>query len=308
MSAPTLVEAAGGVLWRAADGGDPAAVEVALVHRPAYDDWSLPKGKLDPGEHPLLGALREIEEETGFTATPGRPLGVLRYELRGRPKQVRYWACRARPGSFTASTEVDEILWLPVDQAIRVLSADRDRPVLERFGAGPRDTRALVVVRHASAGGRDAWPGTDGDRPLDGRGRKQAEALVALLQAYDVRRAVTADLVRCRETLAPFATAAGLPVAVEEAVTAGSFQADPCAGVSFAVALAGGPPTVVCTQREVIADLVAGVCERLGRPTASEDVGPVAKGSMVVLHLDVDGPAPVMVAREWLPSGHGGTP
>jgi 8-oxo-dGTP diphosphatase len=73
MAPEKFIEAAGGVLWRPATGG--AQVEVALVHRPKYDDWSIPKGKLAVGEHPILGALREVEEETGHTAEPGRPLG-----------------------------------------------------------------------------------------------------------------------------------------------------------------------------------------------------------------------------------------
>ena len=96
------VKAAGGVVRR--DG------RIAVVHRPRYDDWSLPKGKLDLGEHPLLGALREIEEETGFTARPGRRLGSLRYAVPEGPKRVRYWACEAVDGAFAANREVDEPL------------------------------------------------------------------------------------------------------------------------------------------------------------------------------------------------------
>ncbi|MGH8892668.1 MAG: NUDIX hydrolase, partial [Actinomycetes bacterium] len=104
----TTVEAAGGVLWRARDDG---AVEVALVHRPKYDDWSLPKGKLDDAEHPLACALREIAEETGFAAVPGRPLGELRYLAFGAPKRVRYWSCRAASGAFVPGREVDALAW-----------------------------------------------------------------------------------------------------------------------------------------------------------------------------------------------------
>ena len=293
------VEAAGGVLWRVRDP-DGDAIEVALVHRPAHDDWSLPKGKLDAGEHPLLGALREIEEETGFVATPGRPLGELRYKLGVRPKRVRYWACRARPGSFVANSEVDELRWLPVDRALKMLPVAHDRPVLERFAADLRDTRALVVVRHASAGNRDAWDGDDPDRPLDDRGRGQAVTLAALLRAYDVRRAVAADVARCRDTLAPFATAVGVPVGVEPAVTANCYAKDPSAGLVVALDLVAGPAAVLCTQRGVIEDLVAEVSQRLGHPDGRDRVGPVAKGSMVVLHLEEGSSR--LVTRERLPA------
>ncbi len=294
------VEAAGGVLWRPRQP-DGDTVEVALIHRPAHDDWSLPKGKLDPGEHPLLAALREIKEETGFDATPGRPLGELRYQLGVRPKRVRYWTCRARPGSFAANSEVDELQWLTVEEALAMLPAARDRPVLERFAADPRGTRAFVVVRHASAGERSEWAGDDRDRPLDDRGRGQAVALAALLQAYDVRRAVAADVLRCRDTLAPFAAALGVPVTTDPAVTAGPFAKDPSAGVAVALDLAAGPSAVLCTQREVIEDLVASVSRRLGLPGRGEGIGPIAKGSMVVLHLE-EGSATV-VAREQMAAG-----
>lgn len=302
--APLLVEAAGGVLWRRVSGTED--IEVALVHRPGHGDWSLPKGKLEPGEHALLGALREIAEETGFAATPGRPLGELRYVHGVRAKRVRYWACRARAGAFTPGDEVDELAWLPVADAMGMLPDRRDRPVLERFAADLRDTRALVVVRHASAGDRDAWDGADRDRPLDDRGRGQADALAVLLQAYDVRRAVAADVVRCRDTLAPFAAAASVPLDLEPALTAGRFETDPSAGVAVAVALAARGASVLCTQREVIEDLVTGVCQSLGHRAAPNEVGPVAKGSMVVLHVEhaEDGRAgPSVVAREHLSSG-----
>ena len=161
------IEAAGGVLWRQGASGD---AEVALVHRPKYDDWSLPKGKLDAREHPLAAALREIEEETGFSAVPGRPLGEVRYAVSGGPKRVRYWACRAATGRFRPGREVDDLAWVTTADAEALLPADRDRPVLRRFAADPRPTRALVVVRHASAGDRATWSGDDRDRPLDSVG------------------------------------------------------------------------------------------------------------------------------------------
>lgn len=99
------------MLWRRspADGG----LELCLVHRPKYDDWSHPKGKLKRGEDPLAGALREVEEETGHRATPGDRLPTMDYEANGRPKEVRYWAAEAVSGSFTPNDEVDRLLWLP---------------------------------------------------------------------------------------------------------------------------------------------------------------------------------------------------
>ena len=290
------IEAAGGVLWRSATGG----VEVALVHRPRYDDWSLPKGKLDTREHPLAGALREIAEETGFAAVPGRPLGEIRYGVSGEPKRVRYWACRATTGRFRPGREVDELTWVTTEDAEALLPAERDRPVLRRFAADTRPTRALVVVRHASAGDRETWGGDDRDRPLDARGRAQAKALTALLRAYDVRVAVSGEVRRCRDTLAPFAAAAGVPLRTEAGLSAGSDGARPGAGARVLLRLAGGPAAVACTQRELAADVVSAACTALGRPTEPDEVGDPEKGGLVVLHLG-QGPDARLVDWERLP-------
>ena len=106
-------------------------MEVLLVHRPRYDDWTLPKGKLSGGETDEQAALREVEEETGFTARLGAELpGAAYTDSHGRPKTVRYWALRPTGGAFEPDDEVDEIRWLPLDEAIGAVSYDRDRDVL----------------------------------------------------------------------------------------------------------------------------------------------------------------------------------
>ncbi|MFD7508913.1 NUDIX hydrolase [Streptomyces sp. NPDC059853] len=124
------VRAAGCVLWRYAPGPG-GEVEVALVHRPRYDDWSHPKGKLHPGEEPEDAALREVLEETGMICVLGAPLPTARYLVRGRPKEVRYWTGEAVGGRFSPNDEVDRLLWLPPDQARTQLTHAQDRPLLE---------------------------------------------------------------------------------------------------------------------------------------------------------------------------------
>ncbi len=123
-----VVQAAGGAVWRRSPAGD---VEVLIVHRPRYDDWTVPKGKLDPGEDHAAAALREVAEETGMRCALGPELATTSYyDRRGRPKQVRYWAMTPIDGEFTPTDEVDELRWVPVDMAPALLSYERDLPIL----------------------------------------------------------------------------------------------------------------------------------------------------------------------------------
>jgi 8-oxo-dGTP pyrophosphatase MutT (NUDIX family) len=127
------VRAAGGVVWREGQDGR----EIAVVHRPRYDDWSLPKGKLLPGEGWLEGALREVEEETGLRAEPGEELEPARYpDRKGRDKLVRWWSMRAVDGSFKPNDEVDELRWLAPDEALRRLDYEHDRLLVQRVAGG----------------------------------------------------------------------------------------------------------------------------------------------------------------------------
>ena len=138
-AAENHVRAAGGVVWRPSEEGAP---RIVLVHRPRYDDWSLPKGKCDEGESEADCALREVEEETGYACRLGPELPTTRYhDNKGRPKTVRYWAMEpvAGDGTFTPNAEIDEIRWLPIAEAVKLLSYDHDRPVVLAFAPLPDD-------------------------------------------------------------------------------------------------------------------------------------------------------------------------
>jgi len=126
-----LVEAAGGIVWREKHG----EAQVLLVHRPRYDDWSLPKGKADPGETPEQTALREVEEETGLACTLAEPAGEVRYaDHKGRPKIVRYWHMEPEPAAhpFAPNEEVDELRWCAPADAVKLLTYDHDRKLLRK--------------------------------------------------------------------------------------------------------------------------------------------------------------------------------
>lgn len=258
--------AAGAVLWRPAPtaAGD---VEVAVVHRPRYDDWSFPKGKLDPGETAVVAAVREVEEETGFRAVLGRNLGKVTYPIPGhrKLKRVEYWAARCGTGEFVPNDEVDLLRWIRPDEAFSHLSYPMDRSVLRRFLAAPAATRTVLVVRHAKAGSRKKHRGDDRERPLDAAGRIQATALVPQLRAFGADSVVAADRTRCVQTVEPLAAALGVPVCVEPTLTEEEYAADPQLTRKRAldIAVRDGVP-VICSQGKVIPDLLRWWAERDG--------------------------------------------
>lgn len=286
MPSGKVIEAAGGALWRPALGG--SGLEVALVHRPKYDDWSLPKGKLGSSEHEVLGAVREVWEETGFVGIPGRPLGEIRYLKDGDPKRVRYWAMRVQSGVFTPNEEVDQLMWLPPREAQQHLLPDRDRRILTEFLRDTDPTRAFMLVRHGSAGERASWRGDDRERPLDETGHAQADALVPLLDAYDIRRVLSADVLRCLETVGPFASLRAVPVESEPLVSETGTLSNPSAAIDRLLTLMGdGDVTAVCSQGKAIPELLAGVCHSLGYLVPPDSH--TRKGGFWVLHLAANG-------------------
>ena len=253
-----VIQAAGGVVWRTAPND--SSIEVAVIHRPRYDDWSLPKGKLTSGESEFEGALREVFEETGYRVRPGRGLGEVRYTTQngaGREKVVRYWAMRAVSGVFTPSDEVDELRWLPLDETAQRLTRDSDREVLERFTAGPISTKTVLLVRHGSAGQRSQWEGDDRLRPLDETGRRQARELVGILSRFDVQELVSADFVRCVETLEPLSAETGLEIREEPLLSEQGFAGKE-ADAAEAIRRLGqnGESIVACSQRHVMPALL----------------------------------------------------
>ena len=284
MADARVIEAAGGVLWRpTADGG---GAEICVVHRPKYDDWSVPKGKLNRGEHVLVAAAREVTEETGFTPTVGRPLGEIRYLKDGSPKRVRFWAMRVAGGEFAANDEVDRLLWLSPSEALSVLSPDRDPSVVEAFAADTTPTVPLVIVRHGSAGDPSKWTGDDRDRPLDSVGEAQAAALVELLALYGVTEVLSADVLRCTETVRPFADASAVTVQAEPLLSDAGFAQNATATAARILEIAAsGQATALCSQGTVIPDLVTTLCKTHGLPSP-KDPG-LRKGQAWVAHISV---------------------
>ncbi len=240
------VKAAGAVLWRPSRR---YGIRVALVHRPRYDDWSLPKGKAGSGESMPVTALREVEEETGFRSILGRALTTVSYAVGGKGKTVEYFSARRHSGAFTPNKEVDKLEWLSVPAAKARTTYEFDRAVLDTFMLERPDLTGVLLVRHARAGHRESFSGNDIHRPLDAKGRKQAQALVAELLPFGPGSVRSAPLERCVATVAPLAEALGTAVAMEPLLAEDAYRDDPAAArhrlVELAVENGGSPGQVV---------------------------------------------------------------
>lgn len=266
-----LIVAAGAVVAR-------KSREVLLVHRPKYLDWSFPKGKVDPGEHVVATAVREVAEESGLDIRLGPPLSPQTYSVGDRDKMVHYWAGRLTGGddvsAFVPNDEIDQVEWLPVEDARERLSYDYDRETLVEFEKLRKKTFALVVLRHARAVPRGAWKDDDRERRLTGAGGFQAEQLVPMLAAYGVERVVSSSSRRCWTTVAPYAEVADLDIEETKALSEEDATAE-SVRTQVQVLLGTKESAALCTHRPVLPF----VWEALGIPGLELD-----RGGMAVVH------------------------
>jgi 8-oxo-dGTP pyrophosphatase MutT (NUDIX family) len=296
-----LILAAGAVPWRrvtdeASGGSGASGAEILLVHRPKYDDWSLPKGKCEPGEHILLTAVREVFEETGVRSALGPRLPSVQYANGAFRKRVDYWSMFS-PGDqvsgFTASHEVDEVSWLPLAQARQRLTYPRDEAVIA--GLRPRATVPLILLRHASAGQKAAWPADDLIRPLDAKGARDARVLAGLLPCFaPSARVLSSPALRCTESVRPYAEAFGATVDAEAALALSRRSGDSSSRTNRGDALthlvrdlvAVGGPAVLCLHRENLPKALAAACAALGAPEPLKPPDPpLPKGGFWVVHM-----------------------
>lgn len=314
MSAVTVIPAAGTVPWRRRRG----VLEVAMVHRPKYDDWSWAKGKLDPGEDWPVAAVRETQEETGLEVRLGLPLPPTAYTVldrMGQPagKEVRYWAAEVVGGDGALENEIDEVIWLDVVNAHDKLDYARDRDqlraVVRADGEGNLTTWPLVLVRHAKARSRSSWSHDDALRPLDPRGAAQAEAIAPLLGAFGVSRLVSSPSTRCADTLRPYAAAAGLPLKLREGLSEEGFAADPDRAVHhLRRTLERGAASAICSHGPVLPTLLETLRHDVdltseegaaadARLSAAADLS-MTKGEVLVCHVVGAGVTARIVAVE----------
>lgn len=297
--------AAGAVLWRhvstvTAPGADSAPdsaggveenIEIAMIHRPRYNDWSLPKGKVDKGESLAATAIREITEETGYHSTLGWLLGYVSYPVGTSTKVVWYWTAEVTDYSDAIPQDTDEVeavQWVSPTAAATLCTYEADRAVIsaacERLSRGA--TRRVLYVRHAKAADRRGWQGDDILRPLTRKGRRQSEALVPIAQAYGVKQVSSARPERCIDTVFPMAHALGLDVTVDRDLGDIGLDAGPRAVMEALVRASAAPVSAICAQGEVIPAVIAGLAAETG---ALIDDLRVKKSSVWILHFSDTG-------------------
>jgi 8-oxo-dGTP diphosphatase len=303
----TAVYAAGGVVWRIVDG----KLKVLVIHRTAYADVTLPKGKVDPGETLAETAAREIFEETGIRVALGIPVGVSRYRMPNkRQKIVHYWAAEAtekaiRASAFVPNKEIAAIEWMGLKRALKHLSYPVDIEILENFQRfvddGILSTFPIVVLRHAKAIPREEWDGADAARPLTARGTKQAVATVGPLRAFGVRKIVSSDAVRCVTTVTPLAAALGREIARTPLISQDAWEA----GDSDARSVVGKrvrarKPAVLCSHGPVLPDILSELALATGtlRGSYLGSASSLEVGAFSVVHLSSTNPGSGIVAIE----------
>lgn len=289
MARERLIEAAGAIVLRRVAGRQ---VQVLLIHRPSYNDWSLPKGKLDPDEYLAAAAVRETMEETAVTIRLGHPVDRIQYAIPTGTKRVAYWlGTELAQSRFKANSEVDRRIWLTVPSALKRLTYADERQLVQQAVTLP-PTTPLLIVRHAKAMDRKHWSGKDQLRQLSARGRRQSKQLIPLLNAYGVRDLASSSSLRCTSTLAPYAKVERLDVKGWSTLSEEQAKQSPDAVRKLMKRLvketaASGTPRAICGHRPVLPLML----EALGVPSR-----PMLTGAVLVAHLSPEGGT---VCVEW---------
>lgn len=295
------VLAGGAVVWRIHN----RTLQVLLIHRPRYQDWSWPKGKLDKGETLPACAVREVREETGYEIALGVPLPTVYYPVNGNRKECHYWAgtvisdthpaVLARPTAKDASkNEVDRSEWFPAKAARKKLTRKADRAPLDHlmdlYSDGKLATHPVIVVRHGRAKTRSAHGQDEESRPLTKQGQRQADHLVPLLGAYGIDEVITSPWKRCYDTVAPYAQAGGMDLMLAPDLTEHAAKAHPKTARQIVAGMITEPrqAAALCTHRPVL-PMVLEAIERLATRTVSSalpEEDPYLKvGEILVTHV-----------------------
>lgn len=276
-----MIRAAGALLWRE---NSQLEIEIALIHRPRYGDWSLPKGKVDDGETTLQCAYREVFEETGVKAQFTRELGSVEYQESGESKRVKYWAAKAPLSSqqFIVNEEVDEIRWLTPADATTLASHDSDKSIIENFISQEPRTDTLIILRHTKALERGDWDDIDSKRTLDEKGLQQAANLITHLAPFAIDEIYSSDYLRCVQTVTPLADVRNLRITEIPNLNEENFEIDPERSISFANAVKQDEKNILlCSHNPVIPTMLRGI---LNTKLKNKDLIKLEPGDAWIVH------------------------
>ena len=276
-----MMRAAGALLWRETQE---RTIEIALIHRPRYDDWTLPKGKIEEGETALQCAYRELVEETGIKASFTRQLGSIDYVENGEGKRVIFWAahCALNASTFIANEEVDQLRWLPCEEAMELSTYQSDREMIANFQSQEQRTDTLIILRHAKALERGDWDEPDSQRTLNEVGFDQAQLLIKHLEPFAIDEVYTSDYTRCVQTVTPLAHARGLSITAVPSLNEQTFEEDPSRAVAFANALKQDEKNIlICSHNPVIPTMLRGI---LNTKLKNKDLIKLEPGDAWIVH------------------------
>jgi len=276
---PTVI-AAGSVIWRKRDN----QIQIALVHRPRYDDWSLPKGKQDLGESLIACAYRETLEETNLKVSFGPYIGDIEYFVAEGLKKVYYWSARLADDSpeFHPNEEVDLLEWQSLEDAIEKSTRDSDREIIEKFVNTPFDSYPLIMLRHAKALAREEWQGEDEDRPLEQLGQQQARRMLSLYQVYGLTQIHTSDAVRCHDTVEQMAHALKISLTITNKVSEYTWKKYKEKAIDYAKDLIKvNEPVILCSHNPVLPRMMEKLTKKIDFDYPSNKLEP---GESWILH------------------------
>lgn len=305
------IYAAGAILWREEKG----KLLVALIHRNRHNDWSFPKGKVDPGETFPQTAVREILEETGLKIKLGAKLPTAKYSVpSGEDKEVHYWAARVSDkalaeSSFEPSEEVEKVDWVTPEKAHSLLTYKFDNAVLDELTELHKKkllkTFPLIVLRHAKATPRSDWHQgkvvDDGNRPLLPEGKKQAKELIPLLRAFGPKRVITSPWVRCFNTVQPYANKYRLPVIERSQLSELGNKKGPRRTKNVIKdVISEGKSVVVCSHRPALPTILESIGALANKEISRwiEEAANLKPAEMIVVQISTE-KRKVVTAERW---------
>lgn len=299
-----VVIAAGTLCWRIEKG----RLELLLIHRPRYGDWSWPKGKLDEGETTPECAVRETFEEVGLRVELGIPLATIRYPVNSGEKIVQYWAAGIRHLSpVPDGKEVDHVEWVTPQKARTMLSNPSDveplDALVEAYDADDLQTWPVIVVRHAKAKPRSSWSLAEGDRPLAATGRRQSVAVSRLLQAWNPERVISSPWVRCVQTVSPYVNQRSAKLKLVDALTERDAARKP-GRTKAAVERVFDKrrPVAICTHRPVLPlvfDVLEGHLTKRLRALLPTDDPYLAPGEALICQVSSTDPGRIVSVEQY---------